>query len=187
MKTPTIAVSLMVLVATSVGAQEALKRDFKAYAKERFQELDVNRDGAITHDELMQQARQKFSEFDQDGNGIVLLEELPEKMPLSAKAQRRMERMQERREARQEEGKRAPARSLEAFAEKHQPSRIKFMARFDKNGDEQLVVEEFAAPMIKRHKKIDVNGDGTVTEMELDEALERGMRHKRRGNNRNMR
>ena len=68
---------------------------------------------------------------------------------------------------------------LEERFRDRQPTRMKFMARMDRDGNEQLTVEEFAAPLIKRYKRADINGDGTVTQAELEEMLERGPRERR--------
>lgn len=179
MKTITIAVSTLALIGTAAEAAPGDRRAaFKERAQERFQTIDQNKDGTLSHDELMAQAQVRFDEFDQDGNGIILLEELPVKMPLPGRASRRLERMQENLDlkgASDEQRQR-----LEEKAEKRRPTRVKFMARLDRDENEQLDVEEFAAPMIKRYKRADINGDGSVTQSEFDEALERGMR-KRRG------
>lgn len=177
MKKVTVALSLIGLVAVSAEAQPMKHEMRKAEAKERFLALDVNNNGEVSHDELMQQAVSRFAEFDQDGNGILLLEELPLKMPVPPQAQRRLERMKERFEARghAEEG---PVPLEERFRDR-QPTRMKFMARMDRDGNEQLTVEEFAAPLIKRYKRADINGDGTVTQAELEEMLERGPRERR--------
>lgn len=192
MKKIAIAVSVLALAGLPAMAQDGPKAGFKAGVKEQFQEFDRNQDGVVTHDELMARAAQKFAEFDRDGNGVVLLEELPQQMPLSPRAERRLERMKERQQMRAQDDAgsrkgRHMRMSAEEFAAKHQPTRMKFMARFDKNADEQLVVEEFAAPMIKRYKRVDLNGDGMVTEAEIDEAMERGARHMRGKNRRNAR
>ena len=184
MKIFTIAVSTLALVATAAEAAPGdRKAEFKARAQERFQSLDQNKDGTLSHDELMAQAQSKFAEFDQDGNGVILLEELPVVMPLPERAERRLERMRENLDLRGASD--AKRQRLEERAEKRRPSRIKFMARLDQDANEQLDVEEFAAPMIKRYKRADINGDGSVTQSEFDEALEHGMDKRRHGRSRN--
>ena len=178
MKITTIAVSTLALLSVAAEAQPGdRKAAFKERAQERFQTIDQNQDGVLSHDELMAQAQTKFAEFDQDGNGIILLEELPVKMPLPGRAQRRIERMQEKMESRGATDEQLSR--LEERAEERRPTRVKFMARFDQDENEQLDVEEFAAPMIKRYKRADINGDGSVTQSEFDEALDRGMRKHR--------
>ena len=177
MKKVTVALSLIGLVAVSAEAQPMKHEMRKAEAKERFLALDVNNNGEVSHDELMQQAASRFAEFDQDGNGILLLEELPLKMPVPPHAEQRMERMKARMGANNIPD--AGGRSLEERFHDRQPTRMKFMARMDRDGNEQLTVEEFAAPMIKRYKRADINGDGTVTQAELEEMLERGPRERR--------
>lgn len=182
MKKLTIAVSLIGLMAASAQAQPANVADMKAEAKQRFVSLDTNNNGEVSHEEMMAEAARKFAEFDQDGNGILLLEELPVEMPLPPRGQRRLERMQEKYEAQggEESGLPDPQERME----RRKPTRIKFMARMDKDNNEQLDLEEFAAPMIKRYKRADINGDGTVSESEFDEMLERRPGKRRRGNSR---
>ncbi|MBO6503259.1 MAG: hypothetical protein JJ850_15375 [Kordiimonadaceae bacterium] len=182
MKNFTIALSLVGLMAASAQAQPASLDDRKAEAKERFLALDTNNSGAVSHDELMAQAATRFSEYDRDGNGILLLEELPLKMPVPPRMQHRMDRMKDRAERR---GGEAGRDAIEQRAHDRQPTRMKFMAHMDRDENEQLDLEEFATPLIKRYKHADINGDGTVTESEFDEALERGPR-KRRGHGRRM-
>ncbi len=183
MKIITIAVSSLALMGTLAAAQSGHrhmgdKSAMKAHAQERFQAMDQNQDGTLTHEEMMVEAQAKFAQFDQDGNGVILLEELPVVMPLPERAERRLERMRERM---QERGvSEEKLQRLEKRVEERRPSRVKFMARFDKDENEQIELQEFAAPMIKRYKRADINGDGTVTQSEFDEAIERGARKERR-------
>jgi len=184
MKKITIAATLACVLSVPLMAQDGEPRGPREGAKEAFQQIDLNGNGVVTHDELMQEARKHFAEFDLDGNGTVLLNELPEKMPLPPRAERRLAKQKEKMQSREQSGergekKRGPRMSPEDRAEKMRPTRLKFMARMDKNGDEQLSLEEFSAPMIKRFKRADVNGDGGVTTAELEQSLEQ-RRHKQR-------
>ncbi len=184
MKRITIAVTLACALSAPLTAQDSEPRGPREGAREAFQQLDLNGNGVVTHDELMQEARKNFAEFDLDGNGTILLSELPDKMPLPPRAERRLAKMKDKVHSREQSGKRDEARrgpriSPEDRAEKMRPTRLKFMARMDKNGDEQLNVEEFSVPIIKRFKRADVNGDGDVTTAELEQTLEQ-RRHKRR-------
>lgn len=181
MKKLTIAVSLVGLMATAISAQPGPIGDYKAEAKERFRSFDRNNDGVVSHRELMNEASEKFSEFDQDRNGILVLDELPLKMPVPERVQRRVEQLQQRGERlRLGRGESGSGPAIEELVEKRSPTRMKFMARLDRDENEQLDVEEFAAPLIRRYKRADINGDGSVTEEEFDEALERGPRRKHR-------
>lgn len=185
MKKITIAVSMISLLAASASAQPGNGAGFRAAAKERFQAYDINGDGAVSYDELMEDVGRKFAEFDQDGNGILLLDELPLKMPLPAHAAERIARKQERMQRHQSRASENPEEaqprlSPEEMAEKRRPSRMKFMAKLDRDENEQLDIDEFAAPLIKRYKRADINGDGTVSEAELDESFERGQRRMHR-------
>ncbi len=185
MKKIAIATTLACVLSAPLAAQDGEPRGPREGAKEAFQQLDLNANGVVTHDELMQEARKKFAEFDLDGNGTVLLSELPEKMPLPPRAERRLAHKKDKAQSREQSGKgddtrRGPRMSPEDRAEKMRPTRLKFMAKMDKNGDEQLSIEEFSAPLIKRFKRADVNGDGVVTTDELEQSLEH-RRHKRHG------
>ena len=181
--------TLTCILSASLLAQDDTPRGPRQSAKEAFQQLDLNGNGVVSHDEVMQAAQEKLAEFDQNGNGVVILSELPKKMPLPARAERRLAHMKEKAEARQQSGsdkqsgsqrgkKRGPRLSPEERAEKMRPTRMKFMARMDKNGDEQLSLEEFAAPLIKRFKRGDLNGDGQVTTAEFEQSMEH-RKHKR--------
>ncbi len=185
MKKLMMAVALTGLVAAPTVAQPGPSTEMMEAAKQRFQAFDLNGDGSVSYDELMTDAGKKFAGFDQDGNGILILDELPLEMPVpehvSARRAHMKSRMEDRRRGAQPDNDQHFA---EAREERRGPSRMKFMARFDKDYNEQLNVEEFAAPLIKMHKRADINGDGSVTEAEFDEALERGPRHKRRGGKR---
>ena len=130
----------------------------------RFFQADTNGDGVVSHDEMLTRAQDRFAEWDADGNGFLALEELPREMPGMGK--RRM-----RHHA-----------SGEGDGEvKRKPTRMRFMARLDNDGDELLSVDEFTAPMIKRFKRADADGDGAVTQAEFDEAKETMRRRFRRG------
>lgn len=187
MKKFMIAMALTGLVAAPAVAQPGPSAEMRAQAKERFLAFDLNTDGVVSYDELMADAGNKFAEFDQDGNGILILDELPLVMPAPPHAEARRARMQQRMEERRlsrddmqgaAQGGERP--SADAIKERRTPTRMKFMARFDRDHNEQLDVEEFAAPLIKMHKRADTNGDGSVTEAEFDQSLERGSRGKRR-------
>lgn len=184
MKKITIAVSMISLLAASASAQPGNGAGFREAAKERFQAYDINGDGVVSHEELMEDVGRKFAEFDQDGNGILLLDELPLKMPLPPQAAERIARKQERMQRHRSRALENPESlqprfSLEEMAEKRRPTRMKFMAKLDRDENEQLDIDEFAAPLIKRYKRADINGDGAVSEAELEESFERGLQRMR--------
>ena len=150
--------------------------------QERFQKSDTDQTGIISHDEMMRGASEKFQEFDQNKDGYIELSELPKVMPIPKK---RLERIEKKRQKRQERAE-AQGREPDDVRPIRQPTRLKFVARMDKNNDERLSLEEFAAHAIKRFKKSDVNGDGDVTLEEARQAIEQKM-HKRRHSKRNSR
>ncbi len=182
MKKIPIAMTLTCILSASLLAQDDARHEPRERAKEVFRQLDVNNDQVVTHDELMLEAQKKFVEFDQNNNGAITLGELPEKMPLSPRAERRIAHMKDRADARQQAGaqRRGPRMPPDERAEKMRSTRIKFMARMDKNGDEQVNLEEFAAPLVNRFKRGDINGDGEVTTAEFEQSLEQ-RKYKRRG------
>lgn len=181
MKKLPIAATLTCVLSASLLAQDNTPKGPREHAAEVFKQLDVNNDQIVTHEEMMQEARRKFAAFDQNKNGVITLGELPEKMPLPPRAERRIAKMKDRAEARQQDGepRRGRHMSPEERAEKMRPTRIKFMARMDKNGDEQVSLEEFVVPMVKRFKRGDIDGDGEITAAEFEQSLKQ-RHHKRR-------
>lgn len=137
--------------------------------KQHFKRLDADKNGVITYEEMMHSVHQKFNEFDKNGNNYVELEELPKKMPISDQMKKRMqkhaEKMAKRSDGNDDE---MQARMKERFMKKR--SRLSFVARLDENGDERLSVEEFAMQKIRRFKTADRNGDGAVTQEEMEKA-----------------
>lgn len=170
---------LMIAAAIVTASVPALAQGGPAsdHVGPRFDELDLNADGTVSHDELMVEIRSRFDALDVDGNGFLELQELPKEMPMTAHGERRMERMKKRMERHAEKRDKPPRMSAEELDERMRPTRLKFMARFDKNGDEKVDINEFGSPMFKRHKHADLNGDGSVTKAELEEAREH---HKKR-------
>lgn len=137
-----------------------------------FEKLDRDGNNIVTHQELMAEAKVHFSEYDTNADGLISLNELPELMPIRGPRKHRFEKIKERMEERQEvHGDDAPPRmSIEGVEKRMQPTRLKFVARMDKDHDEHLSLEEFAAPFIHRFKKADADGDGNVTLAEHEEA-----------------
>lgn len=149
--------------------------------KERFKEADTNGDGAVSHAEMMARVQAKFAEFDKNADGFIVLDELPKEMPMNEKRAKKLEKKKEKMEKRLKE---KGVEDTDAFMKKmheRKPTRMKFMARHDHDGDERLSVEEFGSKMIHMFKRMDLNGDGTVTMEEAKEAKGKFMkrRHKK--------
>ncbi|WP_262695538.1 EF-hand domain-containing protein [Kordiimonas aquimaris] len=168
--------TLGVLGTTALVAQDGPRGMFK--------QLDRDGNNVVTHEELLNEARQHFADFDHDGNQLIELAELPQEMPLRGPQKRRLERVKDRMEKRAErrDESHEPRMTVEEVEDRMRHSRIQFMARMDRDEDEQLTVEEFAAPLIKRFKKADIDGDGNVTLEEFEDTqknMRRGRRDKR--------
>lgn len=139
---------------------------------QRFQEADANKDGLITHQEVMITVEKKFSEFDKNGDRYLELSELPKVMSFPGMAQKRLERRLEKRMDKIAEHSGREEADVRAHIEeriKKKRSRLVFVARLDRDGDERISVEEFASRKIRHFKKADKNGDGSVTLQELED------------------
>lgn len=174
----TIAISVLALMA-GTSAMAAGKME------DRFKEVDANNNGVITYAEMMARVETEFSKFDKNGDGFLTLAELPKEMPIPEKAKERMDeradRMKDRMEQRAERrGQEFDRIAFEERMEKRQPTRIQFVAKLDRDGDESVSLEEFAHRAIRHFKSADLNGNGEVTQDEANEA--RKMKHgKKRG------
>lgn len=135
---------------------------------ERFEELDSNGNGVVTHEELMAAVKARFDMFDKNDDGVLTLEELPKDMPVPEHAgkrfEKRMERMAERAE---KEGRDMDEGELQS---RFKPSRMQFIAKHDHDGDEQVSFEEFSSRAVAMFKRADGNGDGEITKTEMEEA-----------------
>lgn len=181
----TIAISATALFATGVLAADNMKERME----QRFKELDRNGNGIITHAEMMANVQEKFAEFDKNRDGFLTLAELPKEMPVPEHVRERMEkraeRMQERMAERGEEfdpGDLPPPRGPRGGRFDGKPTRLHFVAKHDRDGDERVSVEEFAVKALRHFKRMDVNGDGEVTKSETIEAakehrMKRGKGH----------
>jgi len=139
-------------------------------AKERFDALDTNGDGVITHSEMMAHSKSKFDEFDKNRDGFLELAELPKEMPVPERAGKRQEKRMEKMKARAE--RRGGEFNPEDIEElKVAPTRMRFIAKLDRDGDEKVSLDEFSVRAVKRFKQGDVNGDGTVSFTEAKDAM----------------
>ncbi len=105
-------------------------------------------------------------------------------MPISEKRHKKLEKKKAKMEKRlKKKGVEHTDEILEKMAHK-KPTRLKFMARHDKDGDERVSVEEFAGRIVHMFKRVDLNGNGEVTMDEVTEAKtkmkKRYKKHKRK-------
>jgi len=180
-----IAISTAVFVPATLSAQEkdgrqAFRAEMQALIKERFARLDADGSGIVSHDEMLASARANFDEYDGNSDGFLSLDELPEVMPLPEHVQKRRELKEQRFVERGGDPEKAQKRS-----EKRQPTRIRFVARMDKDRDELVSFDEFSKPTIRMFKRADGNGDGEITEEEMADSMKRrGKGRKKRGGDR---
>ncbi|MCJ9429196.1 EF-hand domain-containing protein [Kordiimonas marina] len=134
-----------------------------------FKLMDTNNDGVITHDELMAHVQAKFASFDKNKDGFLVLDELPKEMPMPQGMKRGKKRFHKGDRPSPCQDGDCPM-GAEGRPPMKAPTRMQFMARFDRNGDEKVSLEEFAEPAVRHFKRMDLNGDGKVTKDEAQEA-----------------
>jgi Ca2+-binding EF-hand superfamily protein len=177
----TIAISTIALVAGTAVA--AGKMD------DRFKEMDKNSNGIVSHAEMMAQVQARFAKLDKDGDGYLTLAELPKEMPVPEHVKERMEkradRMQEKMKERAERaGREFDEEAFEDRFENRKPTRLRFVARLDRDGDERVSLEEFSTKAVRLFKHADQDGNGELTKAEADEARKMGFGKNRGGHHR---
>ena len=151
-------------------------KEMKEKMLERFNAADADKNGVITHAEMMAKVSEKFGEFDKNKDGFLELEELPKIMPMREKHMRMKHMGKHHENADPEKMAKKKEKMKKRWAKKH--TRIKFIAKLDKDGDERVSLEEFARKKVEHFKRGDENGDGSVTLAEM-EAAGKHMRHHR--------
>lgn len=182
--TKTAAVAAVSLLAVqSAQAAAPGKAALKERMEKRFEEVDTNRNGIITHEEMMANVREKFAELDTNRDGFLTLQELPKEMPIPDHMKERMEKRVERMaEKARENGVEFDEDDMPDHFGKHgKPTRLNFMAKHDKDGDERVSVDEFARKAVRMFKHADLNGDGSVTKAEAGEAMKKRFGKHRKG------
>ncbi len=142
-----------------------------------FQEMDTDNNQSVSHGEVMARVSEKFVKFDNNGDGLITLDELPKVMPVpehkqnmqNKLKQEMLDRLREKGLSEEEIAKKV-AKMDKRMQGRTPPTRIEFMNKHDQNKDEAIDLSEFGSRMIKKFKKMDVNGDGSVTVDELKTA-----------------
>ncbi len=111
-------------------------------------DLDTDKDGAISSEESAARANKKFDEIDADKDGSVTMEE--------------MDTYRATEKSKHEE--RRAGRAAE-MRKKHQE-------KVDPDGDGKITRDEFVQNAAERHVKNDTDGDGKVTRDEFKERFE---------------
>ncbi|MFC3050753.1 EF-hand domain-containing protein [Kordiimonas pumila] len=163
MKKTTVYTLVSVLAVLATGAASA---DGGGDKMEMFTKADKNADGVVTHAEMMASVQMKFAEFDKNKDGSIVLSELPEKMPVPEGMEKRLA---EKKAKLEKEGKEISEEKLKKWEERR-PTRVQFLARMDDNKDEKISLTEFAEPLVRHFKRADINGDGSITKAEAEEA-----------------
>lgn len=173
-KTTVVSIAALLVASVAAGVSATYDGPKANFAKERFNNADTNKDGTVTHGEMMAQVQIKFNEFDKNRDGFIELQELPEELPVPERMQERMQKRramkQERMAERGHEMQEGQGDAEAHHEDRAKRTRIKFMAKLDRDGDERITVEEFSRKAARHFKRGDVNGDGSVTLAELEEA-----------------
>ncbi|UTW56658.1 hypothetical protein [Kordiimonas sp. SCSIO 12610] len=178
-----ISVAVCAIITAGVTAQDPAQKPsrqdrinaMREQIQATFLKLDSDSNGVVSHDEMMQTSAKRFSEFDADNNGFIALDELPKLMPISDQQRARFERL-----ARFRADKPEGVEKNERIRQNRQPTRLKFVARLDRDNDEQLSLDEFAAPAVNRFKRHDVDGNGEVTLEEIETSIKKRFRKQRK-------
>lgn len=141
-----------------------------------FKRLDKNNDGTITHQEMMKQTKDRFDSIDKNSDGSIVLDELPKDPKELKKLLGRDGKMKRRHHGKKKQKgkdhKKGDHKMRVHKRRAHKMNRISMMHRMDRNNDEMISFEEFSAPAIRRFKRGDRNGDGTITRAEVKEMLD---------------
>jgi len=183
----TTVVSLAVLVMAGLATNSSVYAASNAEGHEdrdaHFAEVDTNKDGAISHDEMMARVQSKFDEFDTNRDGFLELAELPTVMPVPEHMKQRVEKRRAKMQKHMLEHKGEMPEKMQKhmakkMGERHQPTRMRFIVKRDTDGDERVSFEEFYQKPVKHFKKLDTNGDGSVSREEFNDMTKhKGKKH----------
>lgn len=139
-----------------------------------FAETDTNHDGVISRAEFDAKHDEQFKKFDRDGNGSISLQEMKD-------AREKM--MEQRGDRRGDRGKHGDFAKRDGHHGKMKPRERdagqlqRLLELVDSNGSGGVTQDEVTAFF----KKLDANGDGTVTVAETRDGMRTIMRDARAG------
>lgn len=184
-KTTVVSIAAVLSATAALGTAAKEPNHLPEHIQQRFIEADSNKDGVVTHAEMMLQVEKRFNVFDKNRDGYLVLQELPKIMPIPEHKKERMkkhkEKMKQRMAGRGHEmpegmPEAMPAEMEERFGARGKPTRLRFVAKLDRDGDERVSLEEFARKAARKFKRGDVNGDGSITLAELEETKKHHMK-----------
>jgi len=147
-------------------------------APRMFAQFDTDQDGRIAEAEVRAVTEAKFAALDTNGDKMLTLEELPQEMPVDPFVAERGARKAK------QIAKRAARNGIdvdeEQIRQRMAPTRMKFMARMDKNGDEQVSFDEFSARAFRMFERVDSNADKYIDQAEADAAREKMQKRRKR-------
>lgn len=118
-----------------------------------FEELDTNRDGAVSREEMQARMQARFDEVDADGDGKITREEMSARM--EARAAERRERFLDKMFERQD----ADADGALTIEEMRGDRADRMFAKVDQDGDGAVSREEFDAMKERMHKRHGKHGE----------------------------
>ena len=145
--------------------------DRRKQRRRQFERFDRDKDGIVTIDDLPERARSIFGRLDKDGDGRLTSAEFTAARPNPAS---KAGKPGKRPKSARKKAKRKKAKN-------RQPNPGRFLQRFDKNGDGAIDREEAPGRLKQSFKRADRDGDGKITRGELAAVFKRMQQFRGRG------